>query len=51
MDENKKGKKYKFPDTFILIIGHIKVYFHIVQATTEEIIKTTMGVKLSTDKH
>ena len=29
MNENKKGKKYKFPDSFILIIGHIRVYFHL----------------------
>jgi hypothetical protein len=28
MNENKKGKKYKFPDSFILIVGHIRVYLY-----------------------
>jgi hypothetical protein len=39
MNENKKGKKYKFPDSFILIIGHIKVYLHLPYRQTEGIIK------------
>jgi len=43
MNENKKGKKYKFPDSFILIIGHIKVYFHLPYRQTEGIIKATIG--------
>ncbi|HVI21648.1 MAG TPA: IS5 family transposase [Bacillus sp. (in: firmicutes)] len=41
MNENKKGKKYKFPDSFILVIGHIRVYFHIPYRQTEGIIKAT----------
>ncbi len=41
MNENKKGKKYKFPDSFILIIGYIKVYLHLPYRQTEGIIKAT----------
>jgi hypothetical protein len=41
MNENKKGKKYKFPDSFILVIGHIRVYFHLPYRQTEGIIKAT----------
>src|SRR4051794_18508436 len=41
MNENKNGKKYKFPDSFILVIGHIRVYFHIQYRQTEGIIKAT----------
>jgi hypothetical protein len=41
MNENKKGKKYKFPDSFILIIGYIRVYFHLPFRQTEGIIKAT----------
>ena len=41
MNENKKGKNYKFPDYFILIIGHIKVYLHLPYRQTEGIIKAT----------
>ncbi len=50
MNDNKKGKKYKFPDSFILLIGYIKVYFHLPYRQTEEIIKATASKRLSTDK-
>ena len=43
MNENKKGKKYKFPDSFILIIGHIRVCLHLPYRQTEGIIKATVG--------
>ena len=46
MNENKKGKRYKFPDSFILVIGHIRVYFHLPYRQTEGIIKAT-GKNLS----
>ncbi len=42
MNENKKGKKYKFPDSFILIISYIRVYFHFPYRQTEGIIKATV---------
>src|SRR4051794_21508957 len=41
MNENKKGKKYQFPDSFFLIIGHIRVYFQLPYRQTEGIIKAT----------
>ena len=43
MNENKNGKKYKFPDSFILIIGYIRIYFHLPYRQTEGIIKATIG--------
>ena len=46
MNENKNGKKYKFPDSFIFIIGHIRVYFHLLYRQTEGIIKATVGKNL-----
>ncbi len=36
MNENKKGKPYSFPDSFVLIIGHIKVYFHLPYSQTQK---------------
>ena len=39
MNDNKKGKKYKFPDSFILIIGYIRVYFHLPYRQTSSIPK------------
>ena len=47
MNENKNGKKYKFPDSFIFVIGYIRVYFHLPYRQTEGIIKATVGKNLS----
>ena len=41
MNENKNGKKYQFPDLFILVIGYIRVYFRLPHRQTEGIIKAT----------
>lgn len=41
MNENKNGKKYQFPDSFILAIGHIRVFFHLPYRQSEGIIKAT----------
>lgn len=41
MNENKKGKKYKFPDSFILAIGYMRISFHLPYRQTDGIIKAT----------
>ena len=41
MNENKKGKPYSFPDSFIHIIGYMRIYFHMPYRQTEGIIKAT----------
>ncbi len=41
MNENKKGKPYSFPDSFLLIIGYMRIYFHLPCRQTEGIIKVT----------
>ena len=42
MNENKNGKKYQFPDSFILAIGYIRIYFHVLHSKERErIIKAT----------
>jgi hypothetical protein len=50
MNENKKGKRYKFPDSFILIIGHIRVCLHLPYRQTEGLIKATIGKSIPEDK-
>ena len=50
MNGNKEDKKYKFPDSFILVIGHIRVYFHLPYRQTEGIIKATVGKSMPADK-
>ena len=29
MNENKQGKKHKFPNSFILIIGYVMIYLQL----------------------
>ena len=41
MNENKKGKPYSFPDSFLLIVGYMRIYFHLPYRHTEGIIKAT----------
>jgi DDE family transposase len=41
MNENKKGRKFVYPDSFIIVIGYIRIYFHLPYRQTEEIIKAT----------
>ena len=42
MNENKKGTPYSFPDSFILIVGYMRIYFHLpYRHTGEGIIKAT----------
>ena len=41
MNKNKKGKPYSYPDSFILVIGYMRIYFHLPYRQTEGIIKAT----------
>ena len=41
MNENKKGKPFTFPGSFILAVGHMRACFHLPYRQTEGIIKAT----------
>ena len=41
MNENKKGRPYSFPDSFILVVGYMRTYLHLPYRQTEGIIKAT----------
>lgn len=41
MNKNKKGRPFKFPNSFILAIGYIRYLFHLPYRQTEGIIKAT----------
>ena len=41
MNKNKNGKPYSYPDSFILVIGYMRLYFHLPYRQTEGIIKAT----------
>ncbi len=41
MNKTKNGKSFIFPDSFILVIGFIRISFHLPYRQTEGIIKAT----------
>jgi transposase len=41
MNENKKGRKFVYPDSFIPAVGYVRIYFHLPYRQTEGIIKAT----------
>jgi transposase len=41
MNENKKGRKFVYPESFILAVGYIRICFHLPYRQTEGIIKAT----------
>lgn len=41
MNNNKMGKPFLFPNSFILVIGYIRYFFHLPYRQTEGIIKAT----------
>ncbi len=41
MNESKKGRKFVYPDSFVLAIGYIRVCFHLPYRQTEGVIKAT----------
>src|SRR4051794_29789309 len=41
MNENKKGRKFIYSDSLIVVIGYIRLYFHLPYRQTEGIIKAT----------
>jgi len=41
MNEDKKGRKFVYPDSFIPAVGYVRIYFHLPYRQTEGIIKAT----------
>ena len=47
MNENKEGKKkYRYPNSFILVIGYIRVYFHLPYRQTEGVVISHASTKV-----
>src|SRR6476660_5133353 len=39
MNKDKVGEPFHYPDTFVLMLGYAKVYFHLPYKQTEGIVK------------
>ena len=38
MNEDKKGRKFVYPDSFIKLLGYMRAYFHLPYRQTEGIV-------------
>ena len=45
MNRGKKGALYRYPESFILLLGYMQVYFHLPFRQTEGVITTRAGKK------
>jgi hypothetical protein len=39
MNEGKEGRKFVYPDSFIKLLGYMRVYFHLPYRQTEDIVR------------
>ncbi len=46
MNKGKVGEPFHYPDTFLLLLGYAKVYFHLPYRQTEGIVKVYAEDKL-----
>lgn len=46
MNRDKLGEPFHYPDTFVLMLGYAKVYFHLPYRQTEGIVKGHAGNRI-----
>lgn len=46
MNDNKKGRRYQYPDSFMKILGYVKVYFGLPYRQTEGLIRAYCGMTI-----
>ena len=39
MNKDKKGRKFVYPDSFIKLLGYMRVYFHLPYRQTEGVVR------------
>ena len=39
MNKNKKGRKFVYPDSFIKVLGYMRIYFHLPYRQTEGVVR------------
>ncbi len=47
MNRGKLGEPFHYPDTFVLMLGYAKAYFHLPYRQTEGIVKGHAGNRIS----
>lgn len=46
MNEGKEGASYVYPDTFVQLLGYMRIYFHLPYRQTEGVIRSHAGGKV-----
>lgn len=46
MNEGKKGAQYHYPETFIQLLGYMKVYFHLPYRQAEGVVRAHASSKV-----
>jgi hypothetical protein len=46
MNDGKEGALYRYPDSFVQLLGSIRAYFHLAFRQTEEVVKAHAGQKV-----
>src|SRR5215216_987670 len=46
MNKDKKGRKFVYPDSFIELLGYMRVYFHLPYRQTEGVVRAHAGKRL-----
>ena len=44
MNKDKKGRKFVYPNSFIELLGYMRVYFHLPYRQTEGVVRDTLQV-------
>jgi hypothetical protein len=51
MNRGKTGEPFHYPETFVLMLGYAKVYFHLPYRQTEGIVKGHAGNRIPSIPH
>jgi Transposase DDE domain len=46
MNDGKKGAQYDYPNSFVQLLGYMRVYFHLPYRQTEGVIRAHAGKRL-----
>jgi hypothetical protein len=45
MNDGKEGASYRYPDSFVQLLGYMRVYFHLPYRQTEGVVRAYAGDK------
>ena len=51
MNRGKTGEPFHYPETFVLMLGYAKIYFHLPYRQTEGIVKGHTGNRIPSIPH